>query len=589
MTEPTPIVANVNITSPITCNGGNAILTVTATGGTVPYTGAGTFTVAAGNYTYTVTDANGCSSNTTISVTEPTPIVANVNITSPITCNGGNAILTVTATGGTVPYTGIGTFTVAAGNYTYTVTDANGCSNNATITVTQPSPIQLIASATNNTICIGQNTILNGTGVNTYTWSPGLLLGASVTVTPNSSTTYTVNGTNGAGCIGTQTISINVNSLPVVNAGASQTICTGQSVTLTGTGSATSYTWNNGVIDNIAFTPTISNSYIVMGTDVNSCSNTATVEVIINPILSLSLSASTNSICIGNSVLLSANGATTYTWNPGLLSGASVTVNPTSNTTYSVNGDNGTGCVGTETISLLVQQLPNVLASASSTNICVGQTVSLTGSGATNYNWNNGVIDGIAFSPTTTTSYIVLGTDIFGCTATTTILVNVYSGTAAIPSVNPGIICIGDTSYLSVIGGSIPTWSLNSNPNLLNVAPMTDVSYTYSAVDNNGCIGDIIFNISIDEACAIKVYNGFTPNGDGINDFWIIDNIENYSTNKVYIYNRWGTLMYSTSNYNNFDNVWDGKFNGQAVTSGTYFYVIESNQLIKKGWIEITN
>jgi gliding motility-associated-like protein len=415
------------------------------------------------------------------------------------------------------------------------------------------------------------------------------LLGASVTVTPNSNTTYTVNGTNGAGCIGTQTISINVNSLPVVNAGASQTICTGQSVTLTGTGSATSYTWNNGVINNIAFTATISNSYIVMGTDVNSCSNTDTVEVIINPILSLSLSASTNSICIGNSVILSANGATTYTWNPGLLSGASVTVNPTSNITYSVNGDNGTGCVGSETISLLVQQLPNVVATASSTNICVGQTVSLAGSGATNYNWNNGVIDGIAFSPTTTNSYIVSGTDIFGCTSTTTILVNVYSGTAAIPSVNPGVICIGDTSYLSVIGGSIPTWSLNTYPNLLYVAPITDVSYTYSAVDNNGCIGDIIFNISIDEACAIKVYNGFTPNGDGINDFWIIDNIENYSTNKVYIYNRWGTLMYSTSNYNNFDNVWDGKFNGQAVTSGTYFYVIESNQLIKKGWIEITN
>ena len=589
VTEPTPIVANVSITSPITCNGGNAFLTVSATGGAGTYIGIGTYTVAAGNYTYTVTDANGCSSTTTISVTEPAVIVANVNITAPIACNGGNAILTVSATGGTGAYTGAGTFTLAAGNYTYTVTDANGCSNNATITVTQPSPVLLIASATNSIICIGQNTILNGTSVNTYTWSPGLLLGASVTVTPNASTTYTVNGTNGAGCLGTQTISIIVNSLPVVNAGANQTICNSQSVTLTGSGSATSYTWNNGAINGTAFTPTISNSYIVTGTDLNNCSNTDTMDVTVNSILTLTLSASTSSICSGATATLTANGASTYTWNPGLLSGSNPSVNPNSTTTYTVVGDNGIGCVGTETISLIVQQLPNIIANATSTTICVGQSVTLNGAGAANYSWSNGVFDGIAFTPTTTNLYTITGTNAFGCSSTNTIIVNVNNGTSATPNTNPSVICFGDTVQLSVIGGSIPTWSLNSNPSVLTISPMSNISYTYSAIDTLGCVGDITFYVNINQDCDIIVYNGFTPNGDGLNDFWIIDNIEKFPNNKVYIFNRWGNKIFQTTEYNNTNNLWDGKLNGQLVPSGTYFYVIESELLIKKGWIEITN
>ena len=589
VTEPTAIVANVNITAPIACNGGNAILTVSATGGTGLYVGAGTFTVAAGNYTYTVTDANGCSSTTTISVTEPTAIVANVNITAPIACNGGNAILTVSATGGTGAYTGAGTYTVAAGNYTYTVTDANGCSNNATITVTQPSPVLLIASATNSIICIGQSSILNGTGAQTYTWSPGLLLGASVTVNPVLNTTYTVTGDNGSGCVGSETISIIVNSLPVVNAGANQTICNSQSVTLTGSGSATSYTWNNGAINGTAFTPTISNSYIVTGTDLNNCSNTDTMDVTVNSILTLTLSASTSSICSGATATLTANGASTYTWNPGLLSGSNPSVNPNSTTTYTVVGDNGIGCVGTETISLIVQQLPNIIANATSTTICVGQSVTLNGAGAANYSWSNGVFDGIAFTPTTTNLYTITGTNAFGCSSTNTIIVNVNNGTSATPNTNPSVICFGDTVQLSVIGGSIPTWSLNSNPSVLTISPMSNISYTYSAIDTLGCVGDITFYVNINQDCDIIVYNGFTPNGDGLNDFWIIDNIEKFPNNKVYIFNRWGNKIFQTTEYNNTNNVWDGKLNGQLVPSGTYFYVIESELLIKKGWIEITN
>ena len=89
----------------------------------------------------------------------------------------------------------------------------------------------------------------------------------------------------------------------------------------------------------------------------------------------------------------------------------------------------------------------------------------------------------------------------------------------------------------------------------------------------------------------MNVYNGFTPNGDGINDTWVIDNIDKYPNNKVFIFNRWGNKLFQTSNYDNKNNYWDGKANGKTVTSGTYFYIIANSEekLLQKGWIEITN
>ncbi len=522
-----------------------------------------------------------CINNTIIPITYTTTGATNFNFLGlPAGINGSWNTNTISLTG----------TSSVSGVYIYTVNLTGGCglvSNSGTITINS-SPV-LSLTATSNTICYGANIILSVNGANTYTWNPGLLLGTNVTVNPVINTTYTVTGINLSGCVGSETISISVNSLPTVYAGANQTICGGQFVTLTGSGSATSYTWNNGVVNGTAFTPTNSNSYIVTGTDNNSCSNTDTVDVIVNPIFTLTLSASTSSICLGTSAILTANGANTYTWNPGLLSGSNPSVSPISNTTYTVIGDNGTGCIRTETISINVIQLPNVIANSTSTTICSGQFVTLTGSGsAITYTWNNGVVNGTAFTPTNSNSYIVTGTDAVGCSSSSTVIVNVNSGTSAIPITNPNVICIGDTVILSVIGGSVPSWSLNTNPSILIIAPLSNVSYTYSAIDANGCIGDVVFNIDIDKECLVTVYNGFTPNGDGINDFWVIDKIEKFPNNKVYIFNRWGNKIFQTSNYNNINNIWDGKLNGQSVPTGTYFYIIESDQLLKKGWIEVT-
>ncbi|MFA6233046.1 MAG: hypothetical protein WC824_02500, partial [Bacteroidota bacterium] len=139
---------NVTATStPILCYGGNSTVTVSANGGAPPYTGTGTFSRTAGTYTFTVTDANNCSGSATITITQPAQQLNVASSATPIACNGGNSTVTVTASGGTPPYTGTGTFTRTAGTYTFSVTDAGGCSGSTTITITQPAQQLNVASS----------------------------------------------------------------------------------------------------------------------------------------------------------------------------------------------------------------------------------------------------------------------------------------------------------------------------------------------------------------------------------------------------------------------------------------------------------
>jgi choice-of-anchor A domain-containing protein len=117
-------------------------VTVDASGGTPGYTGTGTFSHAAGTYSYTVTDHNGCTAETTGTITEPSAVTASSSNTA-IACNGGMSTVTVSASGGTPAYTGTGAFSHAAGTYSYTVTDHNGCTATTTGNITQPSAVTL--------------------------------------------------------------------------------------------------------------------------------------------------------------------------------------------------------------------------------------------------------------------------------------------------------------------------------------------------------------------------------------------------------------------------------------------------------------
>ncbi len=132
----------------ISCNGGTTSVVVSATGGTAPYTGTGTIAnQTAGTKTFTVSDAAGCTTTVTVTITQPAKLAVTA-VPGTINCFGGTTSVVVSATGGTAPYTGTGTITnQASGNNTYTVTDSKGCTASVTVKVNQPAPISVTATA----------------------------------------------------------------------------------------------------------------------------------------------------------------------------------------------------------------------------------------------------------------------------------------------------------------------------------------------------------------------------------------------------------------------------------------------------------
>ena len=217
VTQPTVLTASISST-PVLCNGGNSIITVSASGGTGPYTGTGNYTVSVGSYSYTVTDANGCTTSTSTTITEPSALTASSSATS-ISCFGGTAVVTVTATGGTTPYTGIGTYTVSAGTHSYTVTDINGCTSNTSIVVTQPAVVNAPTGAASQTFCSTLNATIasiqvTGTVVQWYASNIGGSALASTTPLSTGTTYYATQTI--AGCESPSYLAVTV-TIPVAS------------------------------------------------------------------------------------------------------------------------------------------------------------------------------------------------------------------------------------------------------------------------------------------------------------------------------------------------------------------------------------
>ena len=138
-----PTLASTALAPGILCGGGTTTITVTATGGTPPYTGTGTFVRPAGTHTFTVTDAAGVTTTSVVTLTDPPALIVTANAT-PINCVGGSSTVTISATGGTPPYTGTGSFTRVAGTHAFDVLDTNGCKITVTAQISEPQIVQPI-------------------------------------------------------------------------------------------------------------------------------------------------------------------------------------------------------------------------------------------------------------------------------------------------------------------------------------------------------------------------------------------------------------------------------------------------------------
>jgi gliding motility-associated-like protein len=266
------------------------------------------------------------------------------------------------------------------GNQTYTVTGtANGCTNTATATVTvTPRPN---VTVNNPTICSGLTATLTANGATTYSWSGGLGSSNSVT-TPvlTGNQTYIVTGTSN-GCTNTATSTVTVRPRPVVTV-TNPSICINTTATLTA-GGATTYTWSNGLGSAAtATTPvlTANQTYTVTGST-NGCTGSATASVTVNPKPVVSVNNAV--ICTGSSAILTASGASTYTWSGGLGTGTTVTTAPlSSNQNFTVTGT-ANGCTGTAVAAVTlkpVKTTPLTRTICADENVTVGsQTFNQTG------------------------------------------------------------------------------------------------------------------------------------------------------------------------------------------------------------------
>jgi hypothetical protein len=198
--------------SNVTCNGqASGTATVTPSGGTAPYSyvwsplPGNTQTVnnlTSGTYTVTVTDANGCITTQSFTVTEPAALVGNASVIAPILCAGGTATVSVSATGGTAPYAGIGSFSQSAGTQTYTITDANGCSSITTANITEPTALSITTTSTDE--LLGNDgtasvTTTGGTAPYSITWQPGGFTTAAISGLTAGLYMVTVTDANGCG------------------------------------------------------------------------------------------------------------------------------------------------------------------------------------------------------------------------------------------------------------------------------------------------------------------------------------------------------------------------------------------------------
>ncbi|HPB25961.1 MAG TPA: PKD domain-containing protein [Bacteroidales bacterium] len=404
---------------------------------------------------------------------------------------------------GTNPVT-VGPTTTGTNTYTYSVTDNYGCTYDTTVTVTvNPGPTITVTPASAS-ICSGASTTLTASGASSYSWMPGSLTGATVSVSPTNTTTYTVTGTSATGCIGSTTVTVTVKPNPVITPTATPaSICVGTSSSLSATSSVagTTYAWMPGSLSGspVSVSPTTNTTYTVTGTAAG-CSGNATVTVSISPNAVISANASPASICPGNSSTLSASGASTYSWMPGSLSGTSVTVSPTVNTTYTVTGTTATGCTGNTTVTVSINPNPAISANASPTSICQGSSTTLTASGANTYVWMPGSLNGttVSVSPSAITTYSVTGTDAAGCTGSTTVTVSMNPNAVISATASPASICLGTSSTLTASGASTYTWMPGAlSGTTVTVTPTVTTIYTVSGTTAAGCTGANTITVTV--------------------------------------------------------------------------------------------
>lgn len=638
--EPQALVTNISSFSNVSCAGGNdGSATASASGGTPPYTyswpssgnNATENNLTAGSYTLTVSDINGCTDTATVQISEPSVLIANINLTTNVSCFGGNdGFAVASASGGTAPYTYLwpsnnssaAENNLSAGNYIVTVTDANGCESNATAIINQPNPLSLSALI-NPVSCYNGNdgrisVIVNGgTQPYNYNWSNNTTDSSTSALSAGN---YGLTITDREGCTLDSIFSVTEPNPISLTASGNDTICAGTnyqiSATASGGNGSYTYSWSNGLGNgqskNINITETT--KYFVDVIDAKGCrGNRDSITIFVSNLNTDSLSVQkSQDICRGETAIISAYhdgqfGPYIYQWNRVGTSLSSFQVSPQQTQTYVLTVVDRCGAVRSDSVTVFVRDypiinLPQQIASACSpVQVTFVDSLNPSNNNYT-YLWEFG--DGnSSTNKTATHNYNASGTytvkltitSPFGCVSESSAnsgQVIVYPSPTADFEANPTQTTIEDPviNYQNTsIGANQFYWkfgvpstdTLSNNPSV--VYPDTGTYAVNLYITNSfGCKDSITKYIRIEPVFDFIIPNAFTPNRNGPSDGSYNPNGLNNDVFFVFaeyvqefhmmIFNRWGELIFESNDINV---GWDGYYRDELCQQDVYVYKVE--------------
>jgi gliding motility-associated-like protein len=633
LTEPAPFSLDLTAT-PISCFGDeNGTINLTIGGGISPYqivwTGPDGFSstdqnlvdLAAGTYSVVVIDSLSCVSTADIEILSPEPIAANFDVVNNLCSTDTAGSITVTLIGGTNPFTfqwiSSNGFTsdqqninnLAPGFYELLVTDSLGCSAQFDTTISS-SPELTVDFTVMQPNCFGAQNgtiaslVSGGTPNYTYTWSgPNGFSSDSDFIENLEAGTYFLTLLDSNLCAYQDSIVLTQPDSLFAEITATNILCFGDNngtIEALITGGTTPYTSNWSGPDgfsssDLILIDLIPGDYTLSVLDSNGCAYNTTVLIATPEELNVTLAQVTDALCnTDNSGSISTEviGGTepyTFSWS-GPNNYLSDEQNPDSlfPGTYNLFLADTNGCV--DSLEVVIEFTFEISADAGvDFGLCnEDQPIMLNGTSenATDVQWLNS--QGFVISdqpsietlsvPGTFTYYFVASNGL--CSAIDSITVTVYPQ----PNVSAGVdetIFEGDEAIIGGFptssSGTIYVWTPGGSLSDSTVAnpiatPVITTQYTVMVTDTNGCVG--IDSLLITVIPEIRFPSGITPNGDGINDSWIIDYIDLYPNNVVEVYSRWGDLLYRAEGYDNND-PWDGFYNGKELPVGTYYYIVE--------------
>lgn len=510
--------------------------TWTASSGANPASAANVTVTPGSTTTYTVISGTGtCTSSAVATVSISTTPSISITPSVSLICTGesqalsssGTGPFTWTASSGANPPSAANVTVTPASTTTYTVLSGTGsCTATAVATVSVGTPPVIAITPSMTTICAGQSVSLSSTGTGPFTWTASTgsnpPSAANVTVTPGSTTTYTViSGTGTCTSSAVATVSISP-SLSISITPSLSTICAGQSVGLTSSGSGP-FTWtassgtNPPSAANVTVTPATTTTYTVLS-GTGACTAQAVATVSIAPAASINITPSNTMVCLGESVTLSSTGSGPFTWTastgPNPASAGTVTVTPGTTTSYTVLSGTG-ACTAQAVATVSIAPTLSINITPSNTIICLGESVALSSTGSGPFTWtastgaNPASAATVTVTPGTTTTYTVLsGTG--ACTAQAVATVSITPSLSVNITPSGTIICAGQPANLSVSGSTGPfVWTASTGatpaPNgTVTVTPTTTTTYTVLA-GTGACTAQAVATVSISPNLTITI------------------------------------------------------------------------------------